>query len=83
MEVEVRPLEGAGPWSLVEVADAAGVRYDTVYRDIRTGILAARRLARGGGRVRYVVTAEGLRRSARPCYRRAAAGLRPARGAAV
>lgn len=83
MGVEVRPLEGAGPWSLVEVADAAGVRYDTVYRDIRTGILAARRLAWGGGRIRYLVTAEGLRHSARPCYRRAAAGVRPGRGTAV
>jgi hypothetical protein len=70
--VEIRPLEGSGPWSLVDVADAAGVSYDMVYRDIRQGILPALRVRRGPGRARYTVTAEGLRRSARPCYRHAA-----------
>ncbi len=70
--MEIRPLEGAGPWSLVDIADAAGISYDMVYRDIRQGILPASRLRRGPGHSRYAVSADGLRRSARPCYRHAA-----------
>ena len=54
------------------MADAAGVSYDMVYRDIRQGILPALRLRRGPGHSRYAVSADGLRRSARPCYRHAA-----------
>lgn len=73
MWMEIRPLEGTGPWNLVDVADAAGVSYDMVYRDIRQGILPALSVRKGPGRARYTVTAEGLRRSARPCYRHAAA----------
>ncbi len=69
--MEIRPLEGSGPWSLVDVADASGVSYDMVYRDIRQGILPALRLRRGPGQ-RYAVSLEDLRRSARPCYRHAA-----------
>jgi hypothetical protein len=69
--MEIRPLEGPGPWSLVDVADAAGVSYDMVYRDIRQGILPALRLRRGPGHSRYAVSSEGLRKSARPCYRHA------------
>lgn len=71
--MEIRPLEGIGPWGLVDVADAAGVSYDMVYRDIRQGILPALRLRRGPGHSRYAVSADGLRHSARPCYRHAAA----------
>ena len=70
MTMEIRPLVGAGPWSLVDVADAAGVSYDLVYRDIRQGILPTQ-VNRRGGRPRYAVTAEQLRHSARPCYRHA------------
>lgn len=66
--MDIRPLVGAGPWSLVDVADAAGVSYDLVYRDIRQGILPTQ-MNRRGGRPRYAVTAEQLRKSARPCYR--------------
>lgn len=76
--MEIRPLVGAGPWSLVDVADAAGVSYDMVYRDIRQGILSARSNRRRGGRPRYAVAADDLRHSARPCYRHAApASVRP------
>jgi hypothetical protein len=69
MTMDIRPLVGSGPWSLVDVADAAGVSYDMVYRDIRQGILPVHAQRRGGGRPRYSVSAEDLRRSARACYR--------------
>lgn len=62
-------LKGPGPWTLVEVADAAGVSYDAVYRDVQRNILTARLVRRGAGRLRYVVTIVSLRRSARACYR--------------
>jgi len=70
----VRPLEGSGPWSLVDVADAAGVSYDMVYRDVRQGVLpVSAPKARTGGRPHYLVSLDGLRRSARPAYRHVAA----------
>ena len=75
--MEIRPLTGSGPWSLVDVADAAGVSYDMVYRDIRQGFLPAAP-SRNGGRTRYAVSVDGLGRSARPCYRHVAAALRAA-----
>jgi len=60
--VPMRPLAGAGPWSLVEVADALGMSYDTVCRDVRHGLLPARRMAHAKiGR--YQVTREDLLRS--------------------
>lgn len=65
----IRPLQGPGPWTLVEVADAAGVSYDAVYRDVRRGILTALRVRRGEGRGHYLVSIVNLRHSARPCYR--------------
>lgn len=67
--MDIRPLAGSGPWSLVDVADAAGVSYDMVYRDIRQGILPVHAQRRGGARPRYSVSADDLRRSARACYR--------------
>lgn len=80
MTMDIRPLVGAGPWSLVEVADAAGVSYDLVYRDIRQGILPTL-VARRGGRPRYTVSADNLRHSARPCYRHTVAATAAATAA--
>lgn len=78
--MDIRPLVGPGPWSLVDVADAAGVSYDMVYRDIRQGILPVHAHRQGGGRPRYSVSAEDLRRSARACYRHSIADAQaPAR----
>lgn len=66
-----QPLVGQGPWSLVEVADALGMSYDTVCRDVRRGVLPARRapLHSVG---RFVVGSEELERAAREAYRRLA-----------
>ena len=65
-----RPLEGMGPWTLVEVADAFGTSYDSVYLDARCGTLATQDGRRLGTGVRYLVSIEALRNSPRPCYRR-------------
>jgi hypothetical protein len=71
------PLEGQGPWSLVEVADAAGVPYETVYRDVRAGRLSCQRVDH-----QYRVAAVDLGRAARGEYRRlVAAAPRVARPA--
>lgn len=64
-----RPLEGMGPWTLVEVADAIGQSYDLVYRDAQRGVLATQDGRPRGSRARYLVTITALRQSARPCYR--------------
>lgn len=63
-----KPLVGQGPWSLVEVADALGMSYDTVCRDVRRGVLPARRapLHSVG---RFVVEPEDLERAVRVAYR--------------
>ena len=66
---QTKPLEGMGPWTLVEVADAVGKSYDVVYRDAQRGILATQDGRLRGGRARYLVTITALRQSARPCYR--------------
>lgn len=60
--------------SLVEVADAASVSYDRVYRDVRTGILPSHSvpLAERHDHRRFSVTLSDLGRSTRPCYRRVA-----------
>lgn len=58
--------------SLVDVADAAHVSYDRVYRDVRTGILPCHSVptAQRHDRRRFSVTLSDLSQSARPCYRR-------------
>ena len=61
-------LVGQGPWSLVELADALGMSYDTVCRDVRRGILPARQAPVHSG-ARYVVQADDLARAGRPAYR--------------
>jgi len=60
--------------TLVEVADAADVSYDRVYRDVRTGILPSHTvsMAERHDHRRFVVTLTDLSRAARPCYRRLA-----------
>lgn len=60
--------------SLVEIADAASVSYDRVYRDVRTGILPSHSvpMAERHDHRRFAVTLSDLGRSARPCYRRLA-----------
>ena len=60
--------------SLVEVADAANVSYDRVYRDVRTGILPSHAVPKAERHDRrlFSVTLSDLARSARPCYRRIA-----------
>ncbi len=63
-------LGGGGPWTLVELADALGLSYDTVCRDVRRGILPARRSPSRAGS-RYEVTAEDLSRAGRVVYRQA------------
>ena len=65
-------LVGGGPWTLVEVADALGISYDTVCRDVRRGVLSARRAPAHAGS-RYQVTLEDLGRGGRAVYRPAAA----------
>ncbi len=65
--VPVRPLTGRGPWSLVDVADALGMSYDTVCRDVRHGLLPARRTSHVQVG-RYEVTREDLLRSPLPRY---------------
>lgn len=60
--------------TLVEIADAANVSYDRVYRDVRTGILPSHTVSmteRHDHR-RFVVTPSDLAKAARPCYRRLA-----------
>lgn len=65
--VPVRPLHGPGPWSLVDVADALGMSYDTVCRDVRHGLLPARRVSHAHAG-RYEVSREDLLRSPLPRY---------------
>jgi hypothetical protein len=67
-------LAGTGPWSLVEVADALGLSYDTVCRDVRRGLLPARRAAVRHG-ARYLVQRDDLARAGRAVYRTAARTL--------
>jgi hypothetical protein len=71
-------LGGTGPWTLTEVADAVGLSYDTVCRDVRRGVLPARRRPHAGGGARYLVTAEDLARAGRAAYRAACALAPPA-----
>jgi hypothetical protein len=66
----VRPLAGSGPWSLIEVADATGLPYETVYRDARLGRLPCTAVTVGRA-TRYAVTRDALARGVRPAYRRA------------
>jgi hypothetical protein len=73
-----QPLSGQGPWTLVQVADALGMSYDTVCRDVRRGLLPARPASRRGVG-RYEVLAEDLRRSPLARYRQLVPpGLGPA-----
>jgi len=65
--VPAQSLVGPGPWSLVDVADALGMSYDTVCRDVRHGLLPARRVAHAQTG-RYEVTREDLLRSTLPRY---------------
>jgi hypothetical protein len=67
-------LGGLGPWTLIEVADALGLSYDTVCRDVRRGVLPAHRAPVHAGS-RYQVTLEELGRGGRSAYRQAAAEL--------
>lgn len=69
-------LVGSGPWSLVEVADALGLSYDTVCRDVRRGALPAQASSPRTGS-RYQVGLEDLARAGRALYRQAAADLAP------
>lgn len=69
-------LGGNGPWSLVELADALALSYDTVCRDVRRGILPAHPAPLHAG-ARYHVTLEDLARASRSVYRQAASELGP------
>lgn len=73
-ELPPRPrLSGPGPWSLTEVADATGLRYEAVYRDVRQGRLSVRETPQGRAR-RYTVGMEDLAHAARSVYRHACPG---------
>ncbi len=75
MDSEVRTVRTS--FSLVEVADLAGVSYDRVYRDVRTGILPSMRLTDYSRHDRRCleVRLEDLSRSEQPLYRHVAEEL--------
>lgn len=77
IELELRPLVGHGPWTLVDVADAAGVSYDRVYRDVRNGVLGGGKKPKHPGRSLHLVTTSDLRSSGRSCYRHLVLGTHP------
>jgi hypothetical protein len=64
--------------TLTQVAEAAGVSYDLVYRDVRKGILGCHICGTGshGARVQRLVTVADLAQAPRRCYRDAAQRLR-------
>jgi len=74
--VRTRPLRGPGPWTLVDVANAAGRSYDMVYRDAHQGVLPTLH-PQGPGHQWDLVSLADLGHSVRPCYRRLAKSIQP------